>query len=62
MRLSVGMMAYPKTPSFVTREIVGVSRQVIEQAGEKELLPQAHTDWQNPWAYRVDRGADRLTI
>jgi putative ABC transport system permease protein len=50
MRLSVGMMAYPGTPSFVTREIVGLSRQVIEQAGEKELPPQIYVPIrQNPW-------------
>jgi putative ABC transport system permease protein len=50
MRLSVGTMAYPGTPAFVTREIVGLSRQVIEQAGEKELPPQIYVPIrQNPW-------------
>jgi putative ABC transport system permease protein len=66
MRLSVGMMAYPGTPAFVTREVVGVSRQVIEQPGDKELPPQIYVPIrQNPWytaAIAVQAAGDPMSF
>ena len=50
MRLDVQSMDMKGGPTPVTREIVGVSRQVAEQAGEKERAVEIYVPIaQNPW-------------
>jgi putative ABC transport system permease protein len=66
MRLDVQSMDMNGGPTPVTREVVGVSRQVAEQAGEKQRAVEIYVPIaQNPWfsaSFAVKTAGDPVAV